>query len=255
MFKKIRISILLLILAYVAYTSYVDMRPNWDKPIRIVVHPINIYQDAQVQAYINGLKQSDFDEITNFMSTSATRYRKKKTSIQFILGSQLDKSPSQANEEIASSVLKTMLWSLRFRWYALINQTKLDFGADSKVFVNYYPKKIQRSMERSTALQKGRIAYVNLSTDPEYYGLNKTIIAHEVMHTFGAIDHYELGTGIPINPIGLADPNQKPLYPQHRAELMGAYIRLNEDGDIALPKGFGDIIVNDETARDLKWIN
>lgn len=255
-FRNIRISILLVIFSYLCISAYSDLNPKWDKPVNIVMHPVNIQNDPNVSKYIQSLSQKNFDEISEFISKNASNYANHPVVVNYILGEEVHEAPPLANESIADSPLKTMWWSLKFKFYALINRTKMDGVADSRMYLNYYynnTSKPTQSLERSTALQRGRIAYVNLWANGDDNGLNNTIIAHESMHTFGAEDYYNPSSGIPIYPTGFADPDKAPLYPQTRAELMAPYILLNEEMFI-LPKDFSEIIIRETTAKDVGWL-
>ena len=46
------------------------------------------------------------------------------------------------------------------------------------------------------------------------------VIAHEILHTLGASDKYDLATLAPLYPGGYAEPERDPLYPQSFAEIM-----------------------------------
>ena len=254
MWKKIRVSILLLILFYVSVSAYKDLNPNWDKLTTIVAHPININKDPLVQKYIDGLKPSDFDIISQYLSENASNYREKNTLIHFTLGSELKRPPPLVNEDIASNPFSTGLWSLKFKLYSLLNRRSEDWSADTIMYLIYHHSKKVNQLERSTALQRGRIALVNLYGETHMTQTNNVIIAHEALHTFGAKDFYDTETGIPIYPIGFAEPNKKPLYPQNKAEIMGGYILLNEK-DFYIPDSFAEVVVNKDTARDVKWIH
>lgn len=253
MWKRIRVTILLLILAYVSLTSYLDLQQNWDDETIIVVHPVNAQKDEFVEQYIKSLKPSDFDDITEFLTKNATQYRKKDTSIRVVLGSTLKTPPPIVDEKVAANIFTTGLWSLKFKFYALRNMRKEDFNSDTAMYLNYYYSKNVDQLERSTALQRGRIGLVNLYGEKVMTPTNNVIIAHEALHTFGAEDYYDLSTGIPIFPIGYADPDQKPLYPQKRAEIMGGYILINEQ-DFTIPNGFDEVVLKKDTAKSLKWI-
>ena len=75
---------------------------------------------------------------------------------------------------------------------------------------------------------------------------------HELLHTFGATDKYDLSTGQPIYPIGYADPNQQPLYPQRQAELMAAYVPLSQNKS-KMPDSLQQTRINEITAIELGW--
>ena len=69
-------------------------------------------------------------------------------------------------------------------------------------------------------MQKGLIGVVHAFAQRQMAGTNNIVITHELLHTLGATDKYEPGSGAPLFPIGFADPSQKPLYPQEAAEIM-----------------------------------
>jgi len=73
-------------------------------------------------------------------------------------------------------------------------------------------------------------------------GSNNIVIAHELMHTLGATDKYELGSGAPLYPLGFAEPDRQPLYPQVRAEIMAGRRALSPQ-DFELPQSLRDVVV------------
>lgn len=254
MWFKIRLTVLLLLLIYTAYSWYRDMHPNWDSETKIVIHPINIQKTELTKKYIQQLSQKKFDEIGDYLSTQASSYRGKPTKITVELGRELNYNPPLVYPHTSESIPRIMWWSLKFKLYSLVMKKTEDWGADSVMYLTYFDPNALNYVERSTALQHGRIGLVNLRSLDKESALNNFIIAHEAMHTFGAEDHYDLDTGRPVYPIGYAEPNKKPLYPQTKVELMGGYIPMNEQGDIVLPyNGLNITILNKETAQELGW--
>ena len=226
-FKKLRISILIFIFSFFGANTYLDLNPKWDKPIYIVLHPVNPSNSEKVKTYINGLKQSQFDEISKYMSDYATKYYGKRVSINYVLASPMENAPLDVTEEQASTILGVLKWTLQFRLYAMLN--------------------------RSTALQRGRVALVNVHANPEDDRQTNMIIAHESLHLFGAQDRYDPYYGSPIFPEGYADPKQIPLYPQKRAEIMGGYIPMNER-DFLVPDNLDSVIILQQTAKEVGWL-
>lgn len=45
-------SILLIILVWAAVTTWQDYHPNWQRPIFVLLHPINADGDAKTAAYL-----------------------------------------------------------------------------------------------------------------------------------------------------------------------------------------------------------
>lgn len=252
MWKKIRISILSLTLAYVSLGAYTDTHQNWDSPVRVMVHPINLHDDPVVQKYIDSLEDSDFDEIESFVKDKSAVFRKNPVEMKFELSKQVYSKPELPTEEVANSIWRTIVWSLKFRFFGVWSKTKDDFGADSVIYLTYTnPEGAKGELERSTALERGRIAVINLYADDKRF--NNPIILHETLHTFGAQDHYDLFNGYPIFPLGFAEPDKKPLYPQTKSEIMGGYIPLN-DQDFTMPESLDFVVLRENTAMELGWI-
>ena len=81
---------------------------------------------------------------------------------------------------------------------------------------------------------------------------NNFVITHELLHTLGAGDKYELGSNQPIYPAGYADPELTPLYPQEFAEIMGGRIPVSQISSIT-PQSLDAVIVGPYTADEIGW--
>jgi hypothetical protein len=86
----------------------------------------------------------------------------------------------------------------------------------------------------------------------EMAGSNNIVIAHELMHTFGATDKYDFGTGEPVYPVGFADPDRKPLYPQASAEIMAGR-RAISPTSAEMPLSLQAVVVGPATADEIRW--
>jgi hypothetical protein len=84
-------------------------------------------------------------------------------------------------------------------------------------------------------------------------GSNNVVLAHEMLHTLGATDKYDLQTTLPIFPDGYAEPNKNPRYPQESAELMAGRIPVSEKR-AEIPDDLTQCTVGAATARELKWL-
>jgi len=78
-------------------------------------------------------------------------------------------------------------------------------------------------------------------------------MAHELLHTFGATDKYDLATGLPQYPDGFADPQLSPRYPQQLAEIMAVKTPLSAT-EARMPDNLADERVGAVTAREIGWI-
>jgi hypothetical protein len=148
-----------------------------------------------------------------------------------------------------------MAWSLRLRWYAL--QVAWDDPLptpDVQVFAMFAPLDVEgaAALPDSVGLSKGLIAVAHLYAGREAAGSNQVVVAHELLHTLGATDKYDPGTGRPRVPVGLGEPDRDPTYPQAYAEIMAGRIAL-APGDAVMPASLDDVVVGDLTAREIGW--
>ena len=58
--------------------------------------------------------------------------------------------------------------------------------------------------------------------------------------------------GQPLVPIGLADPNAQPPYPQYKAEIMGGRIALSAQRS-EIPRGLEEAVIGYATAAEIGW--
>ncbi len=114
------------------------------------------------------------------------------------------------------------------RWWAWKMGFKDDLaGTDIQMFILYRDVDGRAEVDISVGMRKGRYGVVNAYADKSMNPRNMIIFTHELMHVFGASDKYIRSTGEPEYPFGFADPNQHPLFPQKRAEIMGVRIPLS----------------------------
>ncbi len=250
MWKKIRILILLMILFVVAVNAYRDQNQDWNKPIFVLLHPINADGFATTQQYIQQLSAQDLKGTQEYLEKAAQQYRGQPTYFYFNLGRELKELPPKVPEQ--ASLLGTILWSLKFRFYAWQQQQGSDPSSNVTLFLNYYDPAHTQQLKHSTALQKGRIGSVNLFASSRQSDQNKIVLVHELLHAFGASDKYDLATGQPIYPVGYADPNQQPLFPQTKAELMAGHIPVSQSTS-KMPESLNQTLINEITAIEIGW--
>ena len=250
MWKKIRILILLIILLIVAVNAYRDQNQNWSKPIIVLLHPINADGLPTTQQYIQQLSAQDLNGAREYLEKAAQQYRGKPTYFYFNLGRELQVLPPKVPEQ--ASLIDTVLWSLKFRFYAWKQRQSSDPSANVTLFLNYYDPVQTKQLKHSTALQKGRIGSVNLFASKQQTEQNKIVLVHELLHAFGASDKYDLATGQPIYPLGYAFPDQQPLFPQAKAELMAGYIPVSQTTS-KMPESLNQTLINEITAIELGW--
>lgn len=251
MWKKIRILILLAILLVVLANTWRDQNQDWNKPVVVLLHPINADGQSSTQKYIDQLSADHFSKISTYLQQSGQQFRGQPTYIYVKLGRTLTQIPPQVPQN--GSILSAMLWSLKFRYYAWKHHESSDGRPSVTLYLNYYDPSLTPSLKHSTALEKGRIGSVNLFANKQQSKSNNVVLTHELLHTFGASDKYDLATGQPIYPIGYADPNQQPLYPQKRAELMGGYLAKSATQS-ETPASLDQTMIGEITAKEMGWL-
>jgi len=140
------------------------------------------------------------------------------------------------------------------RWYgAAVRRSSDRPSPDIQLFALYHDADATAALDRSTALERRLIAVANVFASPASQRSNQAVLAHQPLHTFGSTDKYALGTNLPIYPLGYAEPNAEPLYPQRKAELMAG--RIPVTGDTAeIPADLGQTLVGPATATEIRWL-
>jgi len=253
-FKDLRVAILLLILLFVALDSFF-MKANtsdWDQPLRVVIYPINGDQSENSTAYIASLKESGFFPINQFMRREAARYG-------LAISDPLDIRMAPVIEEIPPlpptnhNMLDTILWSLSFRYWSFTVDNYEGPRPDIRIFTLYYDPEIHQRLAHSTGIEQGMLSIVHAFAHNKMAKQNNFVIAHEMLHTLGATDKYDLSNNLPIFPDGYADPKKTPRYPQQFAEIMGGRIPLSQTRS-EIPEGLNKAIIGSLTAWEIGWI-
>jgi hypothetical protein len=252
--KRIRIAILLYVLLLVAGGEFLTKRfaRDWDMTLTVHVYPIAAAPVPAVDAYVDALRADEFHELEQFIAAEARRYGVTlELPIRVRLAPRLaDLPPALADD---ASLLGVAWWSLRMRWHATVVEWRNDAPrADIVVFAQYHDGAAEPVLDRSLALEKGLVAIANLFAERSARGSNQVVLAHEILHTLGASDKYDLATNLPRYPEGFAAPQAQPLYPQRHAELMGGRIPLAPH-EAAIPDSLREVVVGPVTALEIGW--
>jgi hypothetical protein len=84
------------------------------------------------------------------------------------------------------------------------------------------------------------------------HGENCIVIAHELLHTLGATDKYDPADGKPVFPVGFAEPDRHPLYPQPFAEIMAGR-RMVSESLWEMPSSLDEVTIGETTATEINW--
>lgn len=253
MWKKLRIAILLLILAFVIIRSWQDQADlNWKNSFYVAVYPVNVDNNPQVEQYIQQLTTADFAESAGFLNSEAKRYGLPLyRPINIVLGKPMSQLPPAPPTH--GGIFEVMAWSLKLRYFAWKHEQPFNVHPQIQLYLLYFDTKQHPRLSHSTALQKGRVGRVNLFGDASYSQQNLVILSHELLHTLGATDKYDFANNMPAFPDGYGNPQQQPLYPQAKAELMGGRIVVSESKAV-IPKSLAQTVIGQKTAREIGWV-
>ena len=256
MFRRIRILFLLLILLFVGLGTYLDQYflTRWKSSALVALYPVNGDGSALSQTYIENLKKEDFGALVGFFKFEAKGYglpldKPIEITLAPVLNSLPPKPPTSN-----PSVVEVMFWSLRLRWWAWRTPPNPPGPTPRiRLFLLFYDPNTHDTLDHSTGLSKGRLGIVNLFATKKASGSNQVVIAHELLHTLGATDKYDLGTTQPLFPSGYAEPDAAPRFPQQLAELMGGRVPLTPT-ESKIPDSLSEVIIGADTAAEIGWV-
>jgi hypothetical protein len=252
--KSIRLALLLLVLLAVALHAWFDRiaTQSWKEPLWVGLYPLNGDSSSATTDYLAGLRGSDFGAIEDFFAREAKRFGLKlEQPVHIELYPQGSKLPPTLDP--AAGPLGIAWWSLKLRWFAA-QTTQVPGRAPPRVrlYLLYHDPTALETAPDSHGLQKGLVGVVHLFADSGMSGRNNIVIAHELLHTVGASDKYDLVSGTPLFPIGFGDRSQDPLYPQERAEIMAGR-RAVSAAEWEMPHTLASVVIGPETAQEIHW--
>jgi hypothetical protein len=252
--KNVRIALLLLVLAAVAVHAWFDRRAtqSWRETVWVGMFPLNGDGSVRAQQYIDGLTLKEFAPIEEFLAREGHRYGLKlEQPVHIELYPQGRQLPPPLDP--AAGPLGIVWWSLKLRWFAT-RASDVPGRAPPRIrlFVLYHDPATLEQLPDSHGLQKGLVGIAHVFADCAMSGSNNVVIAHELLHTMGASDKYDPGSGAPLYPAGFGDPTRKPLYPQDEAEIMAGRLALSTQ-EWQIPRSLSSVIVGPATAAEIRW--
>ncbi len=254
MFRKIRIIVLLLVLATVAQSAWLakSRATDWKSSLQVAVFPIAGDDSVVARDYIGRLREDNFDAIEEFMEEEAKRYgitvlRPVDVALAPRIATLPPTPPRQPNPFSAA------LFSLQLRYWAWRSDPGHKPAPQAKLYVIYHDPNRVAAVPHSLGLEKGMIGVVHAFAARGYTQQNNFVIAHELLHTLGATDKYDPATNQPLYPDGYAQPERRPLYPQQLAEIMGGRTPRSASAS-EMPASLEQTVVGRRTAREISWI-
>lgn len=251
MFRKFRILILLLALATVGLDAW---RTNtrltaWEHSVHVALYPIAADDAPATARYIADLKDDSFAEIGQWVQQETGRHGRPVLQPVVLhtappLAAQPPLPPPRA------SALEAIVWSLKLRWWAAQHDAITGPKPQIRLFVLFHDPERNAALPHSTGLSKGRIGVIHAFASRLQHKQNAVVIAHEMLHTFGATDKYDPATLQPYYPQGYAEPQRDPRLPQRYAEIMGG--RTPVDAEHAeIPASLAETLIGPETALEI----
>jgi hypothetical protein len=254
--RNIRIAFLLLVLGMAAWSNWYDRlsTTDWDETLYVGVFPIDESENAVARNYIGRLSKEDIADIEVFLNQEAHDYGigiSRPVSVE--LYPPVVERPPERNAD--ANMFQNMWWSLKMRLYARrASRASGKPAPQIRIFVLYHDPTFTQSVPHSVGMQKGLVGVVHAFAAAEMTRTNNVVIAHEILHTLGASDKYDPESLAPLYPIGYAEPDRKPLYPQAFTELMAGRYAVDEH-TFEMPQSLDEVVVGEATALEIRWIN
>lgn len=252
--RNLRVTLLLGALLFFGLTALHQSvyTRSWNQALHGVILPINADGHLRTADYIATLKDRHFKEIESWATREAERHNLTLDKpLTVSLGPQITTLPPAFPTN--DHPFYVVLWGLRFRWWAYRNTPEMDLDATTvRLFVMYHEADGDKPLAHSLGMQKGLLGLVHVFATPSQSAQNNIVIAHEMLHTVGAIDKYQ-DWGGPIYPVGFANPERVPLFPQRNAEIMAGRIAVSH-GQFYMAESLKSVIINEYTAAEINWL-
>jgi hypothetical protein len=252
-FKRLRITVLLIVLAVVGINSWLAKlrATDWNHTLRVVIYPINGDRSTAASEYIQQLDEATFVPIEEYFQHQLMNYGISNSfPVEIKVAAEVLAHPPAAPRQ--RSALNVIFWSLHVRLWAYRADNYRGPDPEVRLFVQYFDPERTKRLDHSLALEKGMIGIIKAFAATRLAAQNNVILAHELLHTVGATDKYDLQSNQPLYPNGYAEPERRPLYPQRYAEIMGG--RVPRSATMAdIPRDLDETLVGPATAREIRW--
>lgn len=251
MLRSLRIFLLLLVMAGVALAQWrgESRLSAWQNSIYVGIYPVAGDASPATADYVRRLSRDNFSEIEGWLQEESRRYgRDVLQPVVLSLAPPLQEQPPERPG--SASPLDNLVWSLRLRWWASRHDAIAGTPPAIRLFVVFHDPEQTPRVPHSTGLNKGRMGVVHAFAHRRQQLENNVVIAHELLHVFGASDKYDPVSLQPVFPLGYAEPARNPRYPQQWAEIMGGRIPLSPT-QLDMPAGLAETLIGAETAREI----
>jgi len=251
----LRITLLLYLLLLVAVGSWIsrERTTSWSESLWVAIYPVAGDASASTRSYLQRLDLDTLKPLEEYFSAQALRYQLPlQPPVRVELTEQIAALPPSREKQ--TGIIGNMLWSLRIRWYAWSVASKLDRPRpDIQIFAVFHDPAVTPAVPHSAGLPKGLVGVAHLFASAGQEQQNLIVIAHELLHILGASDKYAASNNQPLFPIGYAEPEKQPLYPQRKAEIMAGRTPLTAS-EARMPDSLSQTLVGPQTALEIRWL-
>ena len=251
MFRTLRIAILLFILTTVAVGAWRShaQATDWKDSTHVTIYPIAADTSPTSRQIVAQLRLDDFSPIGEWLQEEVQRNgRPVLRPVALNLAPPVEALPPPYPH--GGSRLSVAWWSLQLRLWAWRHDGAPGPRPQVRLFVLYHDPALSPVLEHSLGLEKGKIGVIKVFASRNERQRNLVVIAHELLHTLGATDKYDLATNQPVFPDGYAEPDHQPRHPQRLAEIMAGRIPLS-DNQAQIPDSLADTRIGPATAREI----
>lgn len=253
MWRTLRIALLLVALFGVSLSAWFDQHrtTSWQHTVWVGVFPINADGSAVTTQYLAQLREVELAPISAFVAREARRYGVQLGEpVVLRLYPELARAPPALAP--GAGVFARIVWSLSLRRYRSQVLSGIERARPQiTLFLVYHDPARAAVVPHSLGLQRGLMGVVHLYATSAQREQNSVVVAHELLHTFGASDKYG-ENDVPLFPDGYAEPALQPRYPQRFAELMAGRTPLTATTQ-RMPDDLEQVLIGPATAREIGW--
>ena len=249
--KQVRVLLLLILLLPLVILAFweQDRRPDWQRTLIVGLYPHNADGSAEVDDWIERLVPEDFQPIEDFLAEQATRHGLElEQPFEIRLGEVISHAPPPP--PAGGAWYERLSWAVRLRWWHF-RLDRQGLEPDIVLVASYQKDPTGFTELHSIGMPSPRLGLSQLSGGEEHTAFNQVVLAHELLHTVGALDLYG-PDGRAQFPEGYAEPDREPRYPQQRAELMAMALPLSPELSHP-PRDLGEVQVGQRTAEEIGW--
>jgi hypothetical protein len=254
-FRRIRIAVLLAILALVLAYAWRDvrgrkLRTEWTAPVNVA---IVLLRTDRLEPGTLELVTSALPALEARLAEELARYRggsMKPFRFTAFGPIDLETRPPKPGEGLLDTL--SYSYELFFFLRRIDKSVALDRGEfDSTIYLVTRRPRGDRAFIEGTSEQGGRVGIVEVDLDHGMAPFALFVATHEILHTLGATDKYDT-SGRALVPDGLGEPERVPRYPQRFAEVMARNLVL-APGKERPPKTLDELRIGPVTAREIGW--